>query len=177
MDAFLKLLHEFPAAWAIIGAAATAIGTTIFYVTLGKRLSPIYGNAIENLSRANKEQISANAETQRLHKEHYDTEITYLKQTIAKLENERETYKKSSHENANTAQALKLTIAELESRPNVDQVYKGQQKFFTDMSKYMEEQTGTLRAIHDSIIKHDQGIEARTATVVEQVFERLNGNK
>ena len=148
MDALVRLLREFPALWLAIGLVISAI---VSYV-VARRFTPIYAETVKDMAN--------------LHKGMVDS----YKVQIEELKCERNDYREKLHTEKGDHQNTLLALTELQARPNVDQVYKGQQEFFTKMSGHMDQQTKTMQLIHDSLKEHDQGIEKRTAEVVDRIL-------
>jgi hypothetical protein len=177
MDELIRILKEFPAIWAFLGVIGTVLGAILFWLVIGRKLNPLYGNIVKDLGDAEKVLIDSHRQQLLMQKEYYEQQQDYQRAAYDKLELEKDSYKKVSHENANLANDFRIKLAELEARPNVDQVYKGQQMFFTKMTEHMDEQTKTMRAIHQAFMDHDQGIEQRTSNIVERVLAAVHNAK
>lgn len=169
MDALFHFLREFPAAFMVIGAAIALVGTALWWLTFGKRVTPLYAKTITDMAKVHELQIASHERTLAMQKSHYELEMEEYKGERERFRKERDEYKTSLHAEKENHQATLLQLAEVQARPNLDQVYKGQQQFFTSMIQVMEKQQGTMQAIHKSIIDHDAGIEARAAKLIEPV--------
>ncbi len=169
MSEFITLLREFPAVWAIVGSTISAV--IVFVVA--RRFTPIYSSAVKDLSAVYKLQIEGHERALQMQKTHWENELSYQRTAFASLQTERDDYRTKLHEERTAHQATTLLLADAQARPNVEQVYKGQQEFFFKMSKYMEEQTDTMKAIHKSLVDHDNGVEKRTSDVVQKVVTAL----
>ena len=168
-DTVIRLLREFPAIWASIGAASALIIGYIF----ARKLSPAFSSAATDLAKVYKLQIDAHKEALEMQRRHYQEELDHERNRYNVIAAERDDYRQKLHGEKDAHQATTLQLAELNARPNVDQVYRGQQTFFSKMTGFMEEQTKTMQAIHKSIIEHDKGIEERTALVIERVLQEV----
>jgi hypothetical protein len=133
MDPVIQILKEFPAIWAFLGAVISSVLT--FIIT--KRTGPIYAGAMKDLQVMHNDMVSG-----------YKTQIV-------ELSAERNSYREQLHRERDLHQVTMAKLSDLESRPNVDQVYKGQQEFFTKMSAHMDEQTKALQAISKWIMNHE----------------------
>lgn len=174
MDGLITILREFPAIWAFIGGLGTILGVSLWYFTFGKKIAPLYSKTITDMAKVHEIQIAASERALKMQKEHYEEEVNYIKESIAKLESERNDYREKLHEEKKLHQGAMFQVAELQARPNVDKVYEGQQQFFSQMSKYMNEQTETMKAIHVSILEHDRSIDKRQAEAIEEIVARVN---
>jgi len=153
MDGLIRILREFPAIWMAIGLIVSAI---VAYL-VAKKFTPIMVSTVGDIADMHK------------------TMVESYKVQIAEFKIERNDYRDKLHEEKQAHQATLLLLTDLQARPNVDQVYKGQQDFFQRMSGHMDEQTKTMKLIHESIVKHDQGVEKRAKEVVSQIVSAVNG--
>jgi hypothetical protein len=170
MDVVVRLLREFPAIWIVVGAFGAIVGATFWYLTFGKKLNPMFGKAIDDITKLHEAQIASHERTLKMQKDHYSEEIADIKA-------ERDKYRESLHKERNDHQECKNRIIELEARPNVESVSKSQREFFPVLISTMQE-------MHTALIKHDQSIERRTAEIIEpirtmcqSVVTALNGKK
>lgn len=162
----IAFLKEFPAIFAVIGLLVG--GAVMFWVT--KKFGPMRSDALNEVVGAYKLQITANKELLEMQKAHYEIELDDMKK-------ERDSYRTNLHAEKQAHQAVLLTVADLQSRPNVDKVYEGQQAFFAENTKAMH-------AILQMIRDHDYSIEARTIKIIQpvqdmcaEVVRALNGHK
>lgn len=166
MNSVTDILRQFPAIWATIGLLAG--GGVMFIVA--QKFGPMKNEALQEVVGAYKEQIVANRGLLEMQKSHYEIELSDLKV-------ERDNYRTALHGEKEAHQATLLTVADLQSRPNLDKVYEGQQAFF-------EKNTDCMQAILEALQEHDSGIEDRTKQIIEpvvkvceQIVAALNGHK
>lgn len=171
MNEIAHLLHEFPFLGAFLGTVVGLCGSIAFFFIFGRKLNPMYASVVADLARTHQVQLEAHASQLLMQKEHYELELEYNKAAFAKIEADRDDYRDKLHASNNTLNSTNLQMAELMARPNVDKVYEGQQSFFTKMIGVMDEQRETMQAIHKSIVEHDNGIEQRTAKIINPVKE------
>lgn len=137
---------------------------------VAQKFGPMKNEALQEVVGAYKEQIKANLGLLEMQKAHYEMELGDLK-------TERDTYRTSLHTEKEAHQAILLTVADLQSRPNLDKVYEGQQSFF-------KTNTDCMQAIMETLKEHDDSIEERTKKIIEpvvnvcaEIVQALNGHK
>lgn len=162
MNEFARLLHEFPFLGAFLGGIVGLCGSIAFFFIFGRKINPMYANIVRDLGEAEKVLIESHKATLVMQKEHYEAELIYLKEALAKVEVVRDEYKTKLHAANNVNNNLNLQIVELQSRPDLQKVYTDQKGFFTEM-------ISTMKAMHEMIVSHDKGIEERTAKIIEPV--------
>jgi hypothetical protein len=162
MNEFAHVLREFPFLGAFLGTTIGLIGAVAFFFIFGRKINPMYANIVKDLGDAEKVLIESHKSALLMQKEHYEAEIDYNKGAYAKLEGERNDYRSKLHEEKIAHQATLLQVSELQARPDVEKIYKDQKGFFTEM-------VGTMKAMHQSIIDHDSGIEKRTEKIIQPV--------
>lgn len=117
-------------AWSLIFVFGSAAASAIF----------IIGN-----KQYKKLTIAAHAEQLRLKED----ANTFLRERIAGLEVERNTYRENSHKNADRAHQLGLELAEQKTKPNVDSVISILQEFKNDLKENRKAQGEILTALEN----------------------------
>lgn len=151
------LLLKFPALWAVLGLLVGGFATAVVILIITRKYAPLQVAALDGLVKVYEKQLAANTAALETQKTHFEDEIEILR-------GEREDYKKKLHDSRDQNQAIMLQVADLQARPNVDQVYKGQQEFFQKNTDCME---ALLKLVKD----HDAGIEERTKAIIQPVID------
>lgn len=157
-----ELLTKFPVMWGVVCGTFGCLSTIVVVFLVARKYNPMQSAALTGLVAVYEKQIAANERALIMQRDHYTLEIDDMK-------SERDNYRQKLHDEKDAHNALVLTVAELQARPNVDKVYESQQQFFITNTK-------TLDAIHHSIQLHDSSIEERTKKIVAPVVavcERL----
>ncbi len=156
MDGLLRLFHEFPAAWALIGVIISGLVA----VVVALKFAPAY-------QKANKDLL-----------ELHNAMVDSYKLQIVELKSDRNDYRDKLHSEKDahhrTQNLMEVRIVELESKPDMEKVYRASQDFFTKMISVMDKQEKTIEAVHASLIAHDRSLEDRGTKIVEMVLRKLD---
>lgn len=159
-----------PTIWAGVSLVLGALITLFVVWSVNRKFGPLQKTALTGLVEAQKAQVALTRESLVMQKDHYELELSEMKK-------ERDNYRAALHSEKEAHQAVLLTVADLQARPNVDKVYDGQQTFF-------QKNTETMQAILNLIREHDSTIEERTLKIIEpvqlmcaEVVRALNGHK
>jgi len=192
----MEWFARFPALFAFIGViAGTAISSVVAWIMF-KRYGNAMAGAHEEVAAA-AEKVSAQLERQVkvlehslvLQKEsfdrtledmkqaalatraHYEREVGEWKAALAGMTAERDGYRDKLHDANGQLHSCSLKIAEMEARPNVDQLFKAETEWNQQREKFYVSISDSQKGIIDLITKVDKKLEDESKRHREELQE------
>lgn len=180
----IELLQKFPALWAVLGILVTvliALGGGIITIIVWKKYGPAANEAASELVTLQREAVELQKSTLQMQKDHYEAELKYSREEMDQWKERASTYEKTLHDKRNEwgAEKLEMTalIEQLKSRPDVTSLFEFEKQANAGREAFYKELGLTMKAIHESIEKHDLDAEARIKPMSEALLSLAGDSK
>lgn len=180
----IELLQRFPVLWAVLGIITTiliAIGGSVVTIIVWRKYGPAANEAAAELVTLQREAVELQKNTLAMQKTHYEDELKYVREELEQWKTRAAAYEKALHDKRNEWGAEKLemtaTIEQLRTRPDVSSLFEFERQANEGREAFYKELGNTMKAIHESIEKHDTDAENRIKPMSEALLSLASSSK